>query len=144
MSEQATQHSVTHAATRSTPVSAKMVWSGRIISAIPALILLLSATAKLMKAPQVVQGFAQYGVPGSLIIIIGVIELACVIIYLVPRTAVLGAILMTALFGGATMTNVRVGDLQYIGPVVLGVLVWAGLFFRDERVRALIPLRKLN
>jgi hypothetical protein len=77
-------------------------------------------------------------------LVVGIIELSCVIVYLIPRTAVLGAILMTALFGGATVTNLRVGNPLYIVPVVLGILAWAGLFFRDERVRALIPLRKLD
>ena len=122
----------------------KRVWTGRVLSAIPVLMLLFGAMAKLIRSPQVVQGFAQFGVPDNLILVVGIIELACVIIYLIPRTAVLGAILMTALFGGATITNVRAGNPLYFVPVALGILAWAGLFFRDERVRALIPLRKLD
>jgi hypothetical protein len=77
----------------------------------------------------------------SLALGLGITEVACTIIYLIPRTAVLGAILLTGYFGGATATHVRVGDPSFVGPVVLGVLVWLGLFLRDDRLRALIPLR---
>lgn len=122
----------------------KTVWTGRVLSAIPVVMLLFSAAVKFMRSPQVVQGFAQFGFADNLILVVGTIELSCVIIYLIPRTAVLGAILMTALFGGATVTNLRVGNPLYFLPVLLGILAWAGLFFRDERVRALIPLRKLG
>lgn len=120
------------------------MWTGRILSAIPVLVVLIGAVVKLMKTPEVVQGFAQYGFPESLILVVGLIELGCVIVYLIPRTAVLGAILMTALLGGATVTNVRVDNPAWIVTVILGVLVWGGLFLRDDRVRALIPLRKLD
>jgi hypothetical protein len=104
--------------------------------------LAMSAVMKLLRLPAVVQGFAQYGLPTSQMVLIGILELSCAIIYAIPRTAVLGAILMTGYLGGATLTNVRVGSPQFVGPIILGVLVWAGLFFRDERIRALIPLRK--
>lgn len=119
-----------------------MIWIGRIISAIPVLLLLFSAILKLMKSDAVIQSFAQYGLPEHLVAVIGCIELTCLIIYVIPRTAVLGAILMTGLFGGATVTNLRVGNPSYVATAVLGVLVWAGLYLRDERVRALIPLRR--
>jgi hypothetical protein len=70
-----------------------------------------------------------------------VLELFCAAVYVVPRTAVLGAVLLTGYLGGAVATHVRVGD-AFIVPLLLGVLVWAGLYLRDERVRALLPLRK--
>jgi hypothetical protein len=119
-----------------------MVWTGRVISAVPVLLMLFSAVLKLVKAAPVVQGFPRYGYPESLIVTIGVLELLSCIVYLIPRTAVLGAILMTGYLGGATATNVRIGDPSYIMTVLLGVFVWGGLFFRDDRVRALIPFRR--
>ncbi len=85
---------------------------------------------------------AHYGYPDSLVVIIGILEVACTIVYLIPRTSVLGAILLTGYLGGATATNVRIFDSSYVVTVVLGVLVWGGLFVRDNRLRALIPLRR--
>jgi hypothetical protein len=95
-----------------------------------------------VKAAPVVQGIPRYGYPESLIVTIGVLELLSCIVYLIPSTAVLGAILMTGYLGGATATNVRIGDPSYIMTVLLGVFVWGGLFFRDARLRALIPFRR--
>jgi hypothetical protein len=118
-----------------------MLWAGRIISALPVLMLLVSALMKFAKPEPVVKGFADLGWDMSLALGLGITEVACTIIYLIPRTAVLGAILLTGYFGGATATHVRVGDPSFVGPVVLGVLVWLGLFLRDDRLRALIPLR---
>ena len=128
-------------ATQTAPVSKKKLWAGRIISALPVLLLLLSGVMKLMKPAPVVQGFAQFGYPESLILKIGILEIFCTLVYMIPRTSVLGAILMTGYLGGATATNVRVGDPSSFIPVLVGVLVWAGLYLRDDRLRALIPLR---
>jgi DoxX-like family len=124
------------------PTAKKMLWAGRVISAVPVLLMLFSAVLKLVKAAPVVQGFPRYGYPENLIFIIGVLELLSCIVYLIPSTAVLGAILMTGYLGGATATNVRVGDPSYIMTVLLGVFVWGGLFFRDARLRALLPFRR--
>jgi hypothetical protein len=124
------------------PPSKKMLWAGRVISAIPVLLMLLSAVMKLIKAAPVVQGLPKYGYPESQIVTIGVLELLSCIVYLIPNTAVLGAIVMTGYLGGATATNFRVGDPSYIVTVLLGVFVWGGLFFREARVRALIPFRR--
>jgi len=121
--------------------SNKMVWAGRVVSALPALGLLFSAIMKLMKPPAVLQGFTHFGYPQSLIVVIALLELGSTIVYLIPRLSVLGAILMTGYLGGATATNVRVGDSSFIVTVILGVLVWLGLYLRDERLRVLIPLR---
>lgn len=120
--------------------SRKKIWIGRIASAIPVLLLALSATMKFMKPPSVVQGFAHFGYPERLMVVLGVLELTCAIIYAIPRTSVLGAILLVGYLGGATATNVRVGD-SWVMPVLLGVLAWFGLFLRDDRVRDLIPLK---
>jgi hypothetical protein len=126
----------------SEPISKGMLWTGRIMSAIPVLMMLLSAVMKLLKLPAVLQGVAHAGFSESFIVPLGVLELACVVVYLIPPTSVLGAILLTGLFGGATVTTLRIGDPTYPMPVVLGMMVWGGLYLRDTRLRALIPLRK--
>ena len=101
--------------------------------------------AKFVKPASVVQGFTQqFGFPGSLITPIGIIELTCTILYLIPRTSVLGAILLTGYLGGATVTHLRVSDRAFVAPVIVGIFVWGGLFFREPRLRALIPIRSLN
>jgi hypothetical protein len=88
------------------------------------------------------QGFAHSGVPEKLIVPVGLIELTCLVVYLIPRTAALGAILMTGLLGGATITGLRIADPTYPMPVILGMMAWGGLYLRDVRLRELIPLRK--
>jgi hypothetical protein len=95
-----------------------------------------------MKVPAVLEGFARAGLPERLIVTVGLIELMCVVVYVIPRTSVLGAILMTGLLGGATLTSVRVSDPTFPLPVIFGMLAWGGLFLRDVRLRELIPLRK--
>ncbi len=122
-------------------VSKKQLWAGRILSALPVLLLLLSGVMKLIKPAPVVEGFTHFGYPERLMLPLGLLELGCTIIYMIPRTSVLGAILMTGYLGGATATNVRLEDPLFFVPAVLGVLVWGGLFLRDERLRALLPLR---
>mgnify|MGYP002777693368 CR=1 FL=1 len=114
---------------------------GVVLSAIPALMLLMSATMKLSHQPELVQGFAAFGFAESLLTPIGLVCLACAVLYLIPQTAVLGAILVTAYLGGAVVTHVRIGD-AFISPIVIGVVVWAGLYLRDPRIRELLPLRR--
>ena len=125
------------------PISKKVLWTGRILSAVPVLMLLMSAVMKFAKPPPVVEGFAHLGLPEKLALGLGVLELACTVLYVIPRTAVLGAILLTGYLGGAIVSHLRVGD-PFIGPIIFGVLVWAGLFLREKRLRALIPLRRLQ
>ncbi len=121
-------------------VSKTSLWSGRIISTLVVLFLLFDAVAKLMRIAPVLQAFARLGYPERLAVPIGILLLACTTVYVIPRTSVLGAILLSAYLGGATATHVRAGEPFYF-PVVFGVLVWAGLFLRDDRLRELIPLR---
>ena len=121
--------------------SRKMIWAGRVFSGIPAALVLFGAVLKIVKAQSVIEDMSQHGIPEYLVVLIGIVELICAVVYLIPSTAVLGAILMTALMGGATFTNVRVGDPTYVMTIILGVMIWAGLYFRDPRVRELIPLR---
>ncbi len=123
------------------PISKKMVWVGRVISAIPVLLMVFSAVLKFLRPASVVQGMVRFGYPDGLLFLLGVLEFLSCVVYLIPRTAVLGAILMTGYLGGATASNVRIGDPSYITTVLLGAMVWGGLFFREPRIRALIPLR---
>jgi hypothetical protein len=128
--------------TQAVPVSKAMLWTGRIISALPVLMILMSSVMKLVRAPAVVEGTAHAGFSAGLIVPIGILELVCVVVYVIPRTAVLGAILLTGLMGGATVTTLRIGDPTFPLPVVLGMMAWGGLYLRDRRLRALIPLRR--
>jgi hypothetical protein len=120
--------------------SKKVRWAGYVVSAAPALMLIVSAIFKLMKSAEVVKGFEDIQWPADLALALGIVELGSVIIYLIPQTSVLGAILLTGYLGGAVATHVRLGE-PFIGPVVLGVLVWGGLWLRDLRLRTLLPLR---
>jgi hypothetical protein len=128
-------------ATQAAPISKGALWTGRILSTIPVLLLLTSATAKILKPPPVLQGFAQLGYSESIILKLAIIELTFTAIYLIPRTAVFGAILLTAYLGGATATHARVNDPAVVGPILTGVMLWLGLYLRDQRLRSLVPLR---
>ena len=127
--------------TAATVVSKKALWAGRIISALPVLMLLFSGVMKLLKPAPVVEEFSRLGYPERLAIVLGIIELGCTVVYVIPQTAVLGAILVTAYLGGATATHVRIGD-PFFFPIIVGILVWLGLYFRDPRLRPLMPLTK--
>jgi len=128
-------------ASNSVKSNKKVVWTGRVISAVPALLLIMAGTMKILRAPGLAEGFNHAGIPMRLATGIGILEISCAVIYLIPRTAVLGAILVAAYLGGATVTEVRIGE-SWVIPVLLGVLAWGGLFLRDARVRELIPLRR--
>jgi hypothetical protein len=127
--------------TPNTPVSKKEKWTGYVMSALPVLALAMSAVMKFLKPAPVIQGFAHLGYLEGAAFNLGVVELGCTILYIVPRTSVLGAILLTGYLGGATASTFRVGD-SWVATVILGILVWGGLFMRDRRLRSLIPLRK--
>ena len=116
------------------------LWIGRILSTLPVLMLLMSGVMKFLKPTEVVEGFAKLGWPDNLAQGLGVVELVCTALYVIPRTSVLGAILLTGYLGGAIATHVRIGD-PFLVPVILGVVLWLGLYLRDARLRALIPLR---
>jgi hypothetical protein len=120
--------------------STKMIWAGRVVSALPVLMLVFSATMKFIRSPEVVDGFTHLGYQPNVILPLGIVELACTVLYIIPQTSVLGAILLSAYLGGATATHFRVGE-PYFAPIITGVFVWFGLFLRDARIRALVPLR---
>ena len=126
------------------PVSPTMLWTGRISSGLPALFLLVDGVMKLVKPAVVVEGTVRLGYPETVILPLGIVLIACTVVYLIPRTAVLGAILLTGYLGGAVATHVRVGEglFPVSFPILLGVLLWGGLYLRDDRLRALIPLRR--
>jgi hypothetical protein len=114
---------------------------GRVISGLVSLPFLLSAFLKLKDGPEVTKGIAHLGIPESLVLPLSILELTCVVIYLIPATSVLGAILLTGYIGGAMCTHWRVGDPFFL-HIVLGILVWLGLYLRENRLKGLIPLRK--
>lgn len=127
------------------PSSTKRMWAGRIVSALPVLFLLFDATIHIMRTPPVVEGFAKAGFPISTAVPLGIIEIVCIILYVIPRTSVLGAILLTGYLGGAVATNVRqqLPMLGYVlAPVYVAVFIWGGLWLRDDRIRSLIPLSR--
>ena len=130
---------------QSAPLSKGRLWTGRIMSALPALFLLIDAVGKLVKPAPVVEETVQLGYHESVLLGLGIVLLACTVLYVIPRTAILGAILLTGYLGGAVATHVRVGSPLFthvLFPVYVAVLVWGGLYLRDERLRALIPLRR--
>ena len=121
-----------------------MLWAGRITSALVILFLLFDAILKLMKLAPAMEATARLGYPASVVFPLGIVLLACTVLYAIPRTSLLGAILVTAYLGGAVATNVRVSNPLFgyiLAPVYVAVLLWGGLYLRDERLRALIPLR---
>jgi hypothetical protein len=124
------------------PSSKWQLWLGRVLSALPTLMFIFSASMKLMQQPKMVASFTnELGFPAGVLVPIGVLELACLALYLVPQTSVLGAVLLTGYLGGAVVTHLRVGQ-PFLMPVLIGVFVWGGLYLRDMRLRALLPLRK--
>jgi hypothetical protein len=119
----------------------KVVWTGRVVSVLACLMFFLSAYFKFADGPEVAKGFEHLGLPDSMRLPLGVLELTVVVIYLVPPTAVLGAILVTGYLGGAICTHWRVGDPFYV-HFVLGILLWLGVYLREPRLRALLPIRR--
>lgn len=127
-------------ATPTPSISPAVLWTGRIMSILPCLMLLFSAGMKLAGPPQMADGFKHLGIPITQAFGLGVLELACTVIYLVPRTSVIGAILLTGYLGGAIQSHLRVGD-PYYTQIILGILLWGGLWLRDPRLKALLPLK---
>ena len=126
-----------------TSVSKSTIWIGRIVSGLPALFLLVDGAMKLAKPAVVVEATTKLGYSESLIIPIGIVLIACTLLYLIPATSVLGAILLTGYLGGAVATHVRAaeGVFPIVFPIIFGALLWLGLHLHDTRLRALIPLR---
>ena len=122
--------------------SPKMVWTGRIISILASLMFLMSAAMKFVGGPKVEEGMAHLGIPATMLRPLAILELTCIVLYLIPATSVLGAILMAGYVGGIILTHWRVGDPVYI-PIALGLCLWLGLYLREDRLKPLVPIRKL-
>ena len=124
------------------PAKPWILWTGRALSTLPILMLLFSASMKLSHQPQFVEMFTKkFGFPEAALTPIGLLEILCVLLYAVPRTAALGALLLTGYLGGAIVTHLRIGE-AFAPELVLGVLVWLGLYLREPRLRALLPVRQ--
>ena len=124
-------------------VSRSQLWTGRIISLVVVLFLIFDGVTKVIRDPHVIQAMARLEFPERTIVEIGVIVLFCTVLYAIPQTSVLGAILLTGHLGGAVAVQLRVGNplFETLFPVIFGLLLWAGFFLREPRLRALIPLR---
>jgi hypothetical protein len=114
---------------------------GWVLSALVGLLLIVGAVMTLANPSAMTEGFQKYGYPASTLVPIAIVELVCALLYLVPSTSVLGALLLTAYFGGAVSTHVRVSE-GFIPAVVVAVVAWVALYLREPRLRALVPLRR--
>jgi hypothetical protein len=129
-------------ATQMAPVPKGTRWAGYVLSAIPALLVLMAAVMNLSHAEQAVKGAQDLGFPPEAVNVIGVLALLCVVLYVVPQTAVLGGLFMTAYFGAAVLVHIRQSQWAICAmPVAVCVITWAGLWLREPRLRALVPLR---
>ncbi|MEZ4657817.1 MAG: DoxX family protein [Caldilineaceae bacterium] len=120
------------------------LWTGRIVSALTVLFFIFDGVTKVIKIPQVIESTVQLGYQESHIVLIGILMLLCTAIYVIPQTAVLGAILLTGYLGGAVATHLRAGSGAFpiIFTIVFGGLVWLGPYLRNPKLRALVPLQK--
>jgi hypothetical protein len=130
--------------TQPVTVSKGMLWTGRVMGGLVALFLLMDGVMKLVQPDIVVKTTVQLGYPESVILGLGIVLLACTVLSLIPRTSVLGAILLTGYLGGAVASHVRAQDdaFSVLFPVILGALLWGGLVLRDGQLRHLLPIRR--
>jgi hypothetical protein len=128
-------------ASATTRPSDKIVWAGRILSGLIVVSLLALNAMGLLRKAESLKHFVAYGYPESAFVPISIVFFVCILVYAIPRTAILGAILLTGYFGGATATHVRAGE-PYFFPIIFGVLVWLGVFLQYQGLRSLVPLRR--
>jgi hypothetical protein len=126
---------------RESMANGKRVWAGRAISVLASLLFLFSAVLKVKGGPDLEKGFAHLQLPISIAVPLGVLEAACVVLYLIPASSVLGAILLSGYVGGAICTHWRVGDPVWV-QIALGIFVWLGVYLQEPRLKNLIPLRR--
>jgi hypothetical protein len=132
-------------ASRVPKISPGRLWTSRIAGAVTILFLLVDTIVKVLRLPPAVEGTVRLGYPESTVFGIGIIELVCLVAYVIPRTSILGAILLTGYLGGAVATHVRIESpllSHTFFPIYVGVLIWAALFLRDDRLRTLLPVRR--
>jgi len=120
-----------------------LIWTGRVLSALVCFPFVMGAAMKLTQHPDIFKNLEHFGIPGTLVRTIGTLEIISVVLYLVPQTAVLGAIVLTGYLGGAIMTHLRLGEPVVMQPL-LGAVAWLALWLRDKRLRELLPLRQLK
>ena len=118
----------------------KGAWAGRVLSALAVVFLAFDGGIKLMRVPAVLDATVQLGFPLGSIVPVGLTLLVCTLIYAIPRTSVVGSVLLTGYLGGAVATQVRAGNpmFEMVFPIIVGTVVWAGVFLRDRRVRAML------
>ncbi|KPV53167.1 hypothetical protein SE17_11205 [Kouleothrix aurantiaca] len=129
---------------RTTTSSKAMSWAGYALSGFAIAFLLFDSIIKVVQAAPAVESNVQLGYPAGIVVALGLAELVCLAVYVFPRTAVLGAVLLTGWFGGAMATHVRAGSPTFsvIFPILVGLMVWGGLFLRDARLREIFPFRR--
>lgn len=120
--------------------SRRALWGGRFLSGFAVLFMLFDATIKVLKHPMAIEGTVQLGYPESVIPVLGIVQLACLVVYLIPRTSIVGAILWTGYLGGAIATHVRLSNPLFshvLFPTYVAAMLWGGLWLRDARARAI-------
>ena len=123
----------------------KTIWIGRILSALAILFLSFDTIVKVLRLPVAIEGTTQLGYPESTVFVIGIIQLVCLVLYVIPQTSVFGAILFTGYLGGAIATHLRIGSPLFthiLFPIYVAVLIWGGLYAREPRLRAMVPIRR--
>ena len=123
----------------------KTIWIGRILSALAILFLSFDTIVKVLRLPVAIEGTTQLGYPESTVFVIGIIQLVCLVLYVIPQTSVFGAILFTGYLGGAIATHLRIGSPLFthiLFPIYVAALIWGGLYAREPRLRAVIPIRR--
>ncbi|MGH9458728.1 MAG: DoxX family protein [Thermoanaerobaculia bacterium] len=139
-----TNHSLTSGMEVEAPVRRTALWTGRVLSAVAVLFLAMDAAMKLFAAPAAVAGTQQLGYPVSVVVPLGIIQVVCLIVYLVPRTSIFGAVLWTGYLGGAVATHVRLENPLFthvLFPIYIALLLWGGLWLRDQRMRVMFSAR---
>ena len=134
-------------ATNISPVVKKKLVTGYVLTALVALFLIFDTVIKVLRLPVAIQGTTELGYPADSVLWIGMIELVCLGLYLVPQTSILGALLLTGYLGGAIATHVRVGNpllSHTLFPIYVALLLWGGLYLRETRLHALVPVRRQN
>ena len=123
----------------------KTIWIGRTLSALAILFLSFDTIVKVLRLPVAIDGTTQLGYPESSVFVIGIIQLVCLVLYVIPQTSVFGAILFTGYLGGAIATHLRIGSPLFthiLFPIYVALLIWGGLYAREPRLRAMVPIRR--
>lgn len=139
------ESTIENTSTRASASGRGGVWTGRVLSGIAVLFMLFDSITKIIQVPEVLKASANLGYGAGTIQIVGIILLACVVVYVIPRTSIIGAVLLTGYLGGAVEANLRAGTPLFsnlLFPVYFGIVVWAGLYLRNRRVREFFSLRK--